>query len=434
MQIIENLKIKEKLYIEKLENGLTVMIIPKANTKKKFITWGTNFGSIDNNFTDPKTKEEIKIPDGVAHFLEHKMFEQSNGTNSLDTLSSIGVDANAYTTNDHTTYLYECNDHFYEALDEFMDYVQNPNYTDDNVEKEKGIIAQEIKMYDDHPFWKVYMNAMECLYKNHPIKIDIAGTVDEINKIDKEVLYTCYNTFYTPSNMLMVISGDFVPEELLEEIKKRIIKSENASEIKRIYPEEPEEINLKKKTVEMDVNNSLFVIGFKDSVLGNKEELVKKHIAIEILLYILIGKSSALYQKLYEEGLVIAQPDLDYEFSKQYAHITISGQSNNPEKLAEELKKEIENLKQAGIDEKIFDRVKKKMYGSYVTEFNDVADIARMFMGDYFKGINSFDYIEMHKQVTKEFTEEILKDIFDENKMILSIVKGKEQKQKNVEK
>ena len=428
MQIIENLKIKEKLYIEKLENGLTVMIIPKANTKKKFITWGTNFGSIDNNFIDPKTKEEIKIPDGVAHFLEHKMFEQSNDTNSLDTLSSIGVDANAYTTNDHTTYLYECNEHFYEALDEFMDYVQNPYYTDENVEKEKGIIAQEIKMYDDHPFWQVYMNAMECLYKKHPIKIDIAGTVDEINKIDKEVLYTCYNTFYTPSNMLMVISGDFVPEELIEEIKKRIIKNENTSEIKRIYPEEPEEINLKKKTVEMDVNNSLFVIGFKDSVLGNKEELVKKHIAIEILLYILIGKSSALYQKLYEEGLIIAQPDLDYEFSKQYAHITISGQSNNPEKLAEELKKEIENLKQAGIDEKIFDRVKKKMYGSYVTEFNDVADIARMFMGDYFKGINSFDYIEMHKQVTKEFTEEILKDIFDENKMILSIVKGKDQK------
>ena len=425
MQIIENLKIKEKLYIEKLENGLTVMVIPKENTKKKYITWGTNFGSIDNNFIDPKTKKVIQIPDGVAHFLEHKMFEQENGSNSLDVLSSIGVDANAYTTNDYTTYLYECNDNFYKALDEFMDYVQKPYYTDENVEKEKGIIAQEIKMYDDHPFWRVYMNAMECLYIKHPIKIDIAGTVDEINKINKEVLYTCYNTFYTPSNMLMVISGDFVPEELLEEIKKRIIKNENISEIKRIYPEEPEEINKKQKIVEMDVNNPLFVIGFKDSVLENKEELVRKHIAIEILLYMLIGKSSGLYQKLYKEGLIIAQPDLDYEFSKQYAHITISGQSNNPEKLTEELKKEIKNLKQTGIDEEIFGRVKKKIYGSYVTEFNDVAVIARMFMGDYFKGINSFNYIEMHKQVTKEFAEEILKEVFDENKMILSIVKGK---------
>ena len=425
MQVIENLKIKEKLYIEKLDNGLTIMIIPKANTKKKYITWGTNFGSIDNHFIDPKTKQEVQIPDGVAHFLEHKMFEQANGTNSLDVLSSIGVDANAYTTNDHTTYLYECNDNFYEALDEFMDYVQKPYYTDENVEKEKGIIAQEIKMYDDHPFWQVYMNAMECLYKNHPIKIDIAGTVEEINKIDKDVLYTCYNTFYNPSNMLMVISGNFVPEDLLEEIKKRLIKKENISEIKRIYPEEPAEINKKEKTVEMDVNNPLFVIGFKDTVLKNKEELVKKHIAIEILLCMLIGKSSSLYQKLYKEGLIIAQPDLDYEFSKEYAHITISGQSNAPKKIAEELKKEIENLKQNGIDEKVFDRIKKKMYGSYVTEFNDVANIARMFMGDYFKGINSFDYIEMHKQVTKEYTQEILNECFDENKMILSIVKGK---------
>ena len=425
MQIIENLKIKEKVYIEKLENGLTVMIIPKENTKKKYITWGTNFGSIDNHFIDPKTKEEIKIPDGVAHFLEHKMFEQPNGTNSLDTLSSIGVDANAYTTNDHTTYLYECNDHFYEALDEFMDYVQKPYYTDENVEKEKGIIAQEIKMYDDHPFWQVYINAMECLYKNNPVRIDIAGTVKEINKINKDILYTCYNTFYTPANMLMVVSGDFVPEELIEEIKKRLNKKESTNEIKRIYPEEPEKINQKQKTVQMDVNNPLFVIGYKDTVLENKEELVKKHIAIEILLYMLIGKSSKLYQRLYKEGLIIAQPDLDYEFSKQYAHVTISGQSNNPEKLAEELKKEVQKFKQNGIDEKIFSRVKKKIYGSYVTEFNDVADIARMFMGDYFKGINSFNYIEMHKQVRKEFVEEILKEVFDENKMILSIVKGK---------
>ena len=425
MQVIENLKLKEKLYIEKLDNGLTVMIIPKGNTRKKYITWGVNFGSIDNHFINPKTKEEIKIPDGVAHFLEHKMFEQANGTNSLDVLSSIGVDANAYTTNDHTTYLYECNDHFYEALDEFMDYVQNPYYTKENVEKEKGIIAQEIKMYDDHPFWQVYMNAMEGLYKNNPIKIDIAGTVEEINKIDKDTLYNCYNTFYTPSNMLMVISGDFVPEDLLKEIKKRLIKSDENLEIKRIYPEEPKEINKKQKVVEMDVNNPLFVIGIKDQIIENKEELVKKHIAIEILLYMLIGKSSKLYQKLYNNNLLIAQPDLDYEFSKQYAHITISGQSNNPEELLEELIKEIEELKKNGIDDKVFTRIKKKIYGGYVTEFDDVSDVSRMFMGDYFKGINSFDYIEMHKQVSKEYTEEILKEIFDENRMILSVVKGK---------
>ena len=323
MQVIENLKIKEKLYIEKLENGLTVMIIPKENTNKKYIMWGTNFGSIDNHFIISKTKQEITVPDGVAHFLEHKMFEQKSGINSLDTLSSIGVDANAYTTNDYTTYLYECNEHFYEALDEFMDYVQNPYYTDENVEKEKGIIAQEIKMYDDHPFWQVYMNAMKCLYKNNPVKLDIAGTVESISGIDKEILYYCYNTFYTPANMLMVVSGDFVPEELIEQIKSRLIKKENV-DVERIYPQEPEEINEKEKIVEMAVNNPLFVIGFKDKVEKNKEEMVRKHIAIEILLYMLIGKSSSLYQDLYKNNLILAQPDLDYEFSKEYAHITIS--------------------------------------------------------------------------------------------------------------
>ena len=249
MQIVENLKVKEKLYIEKLENGLTVMIIPKNNTRKKYIIWATHFGSIDNHFFNPKTNEEIKIPDGVAHFLEHKMFEQRNGTNSLDTLSSLGVDANAYTTNDHTAFLYEATENFYEALDEFMDYVQNPYFTDENVEKEKGIIAQEIKMYDDYPEWQVYLNALKCMYKENPVRLDIAGTVESISEITPKTLYDCCDTFYNPANMAMVVCGNFEPEKLLEEIKSRIIKNENGGEIKRIYPEPENNISEKEMTV-----------------------------------------------------------------------------------------------------------------------------------------------------------------------------------------
>jgi predicted Zn-dependent peptidase len=242
MQIIENSKVKEKLYVEKLENGLTVMIMPKKNIQKKYMIWATNFGSIDNKFIAPKDKEETNIPDGVAHFLEHKMFEQQNGTNSLDTLTALGVNANAYTTTDHTCYLFECTDNFYPAMDELMDYVQNPYFTDQNVEKEKGIIGQEIQMYDDYPSWAVYMNAMKCMYKNNPIIIDIAGSIESISKIDKEVLYKCYNTFYHPSNMVMCFAGDFEPEALIEEVKKRLKPTEKHGEIKRIYPEEPEQI------------------------------------------------------------------------------------------------------------------------------------------------------------------------------------------------
>lgn len=425
MQIIENIKLKEKLYVEKLENGLTVMILPRKTTQKKYAMWGVNFGSIDNHFINPDNNKEIKIPDGVAHFLEHKMFEQENGINSLDALSSLGVDANAYTTNDYTTYLFECTDNFYEALDELMDYVQHPYYTDENVEKEKGIIGQEINMYDDYPTWKVYMNAMECLYHNNPVKLDIAGTIESITPITKETLYDCYNTFYTPSNMLMVITGDFEPEKLIQEIKNRIVKNENKGEIKRIYPEEPEEINKEKIEAVMDVNNPLFVIAIKDKTLENETEQVKKHIAIEILLNIIVGKSSKLYKELYETGIVMAPLDLDYEFSKQYAHIAISGQSVNPEKVMEELKKEIEKLKKEGLESEQFKRIKKKIYGDYITEYNDISGVARMLMADYFKGINSFEYIENHKQVTKEYAEKILREIFDENKMVISIVKGK---------
>ena len=425
MQIIENIKLKEKLYVEKLENGLTIMILPRKTTQKKYAMWGVNFGSIDNHFINPDNNKEIKIPDGVAHFLEHKMFEQENGVNSLDALSSLGVDANAYTTNDYTTYLFECTDNFYEALDELMDYVQHPYYTDENVEKEKGIIGQEINMYDDYPTWKVYMNAMECLYHNNPVKLDIAGTIESITPITKETLYDCYNTFYTPSNMLMVITGDFEPEKLIQEIKNRIVKNENKGEIKRIYPKEPEEINKEKIESVMDVNNSIFVIAIKDKTLENETEQVKKHIAIEILLNIIAGKSSKLYKELYEKGIVMSPLDLDYEFSKQYAHIVISGQSNEPERVMKELKKEIEKLKKEGLEKQQFERIKKKIYGDYITEYNDISGVARMLMADYFKGINSFEYIENHKQVTKEYAEKILKEIFDENKMVISIVKGK---------
>ena len=283
MKIIESSKIKEKAYIEKLENGMDVIIIPKKNAIKKYVIWGTHFGSIDNHFIMPTTGEEVYIPDGVAHFLEHKMFEQPNGTNSLDTLMALGIDANAYTSNDHTAYLFECTDNFYEGLDELMDYVQHPYFTEENVEKEKGIIGQEIGMYDDDPSWQLYINAMDCMYKENPIKIDIAGTVESISKITPDVLYKCYNTFYNPSNMTMVVCGDFEPEKLLNEIKKRLVPKENQGEIKRIYAKEETEINKKETEVKMELSNPLFLVGYKDAT-KNKENLVKRHIAIEIIL------------------------------------------------------------------------------------------------------------------------------------------------------
>ena len=425
MKIIESTKIKEKAYFEKLENGLNIIIIPKENTNKKYVIWGTNFGSIDNRFIMPGSNEEVFIPDGVAHFLEHKMFEQPNGTNSLDTLMALGLEANAYTTNDHTAYLFECSsDKFYEGLDELMNYVQSPYFTDENVEKEKGIIGQEIMMYDDDPGFKLYLNTMDCLYHKNAVKLDIAGTIESISKIDPDVLYKCYNTFYHPSNMTLVVCGNFKPEELIEEIKKRLKHKENQGEIKRIYEVEEDSINRKIKETNMEVSVPIFMIGYKDK-LPNSEEIVKKHIAIEVILNMLIGKSSELYKELYNNGDLLAEPDLDYEFSKQYAHVLISGQSKNPQVIYERFKTEVEKFKRNGLNEEHFERIKRKIYGDYVTEYNSVGDIARMFLSDSFKGINSFDYIEKYNTVTREYVEQVLREVFDEEKMVLSVVRPK---------
>ena len=303
-----------------------------------------------------------------------------------------------------------------------MDYVQNPYFTDENVEKEKGIIGQEIGMYDDDPGWALYMNALDCLYKENAIKIDIAGTVESISKIDKDVLYKCYNTFYHPSNMVMVLCGDFKPEEMLEEVKKRLIEKPKQGEIKRIYPKEENDINKSYKEVSMEVSKPIFMIGFKDKI--EKENKVQRHIAIEILMNMLIGKSSPLYQKLYKEGIIMSQPDLDYEFTDDYAHVLISGQSKNPEKIQEELLNEIQKQKE-NLDEEHFDRIKKKVYGDYVVEYNNISDISRMLLSDYFKGIQSFDYIEQFQTVTIEYTKQILQEAFDEKKCIMSLVKTK---------
>lgn len=419
MQIIENNLLKEKVYIEKLENGLTLICIPKEKTIKKYAVCAIGFGSNDNHFITTDDKKELRIPDGVAHFLEHKLFEQENGTNSLDTLSSLGVDANAYTTNGHTAYLFECTKNFDEALDELLNYIQNPYFTDQNVEKEKGIIEQEINMYDDDAESKLYINAMKAMYKENPIRIDVAGTVDSIKNISKEILYDTYNNFYVPSNMVIVVSGDFEPEKIFNQIKNKI-KIENKIPAKRIETQEPLEINQKEIDENMEITVPIFIIGFK--VNSEDKEKLKRSIAIEIILEIIIGPSSKLYEELYDNGEIFSGIIATFEWSKNYAHILIQGKSNNINKVEERLIKRIKELKENGLQEKEFERAKRKIYGNYVRDFNEVGPIALLFASNYFRGINPFEYVENYKIISKEYTENILKEVFDEKNMIKSSI------------
>ena len=425
MKIVESSKIKEKAYIEKLENGMKVIIIPKQHTKKKYIIWGTHFGSIDNHFIMPQTGEEVYIPDGVAHFLEHKMFEQPDGTNSLDTLMALGLDANAYTTNDHTAYLFECTDHFEEGLNELMDYVQHPYFTDENVEKEKGIIGQEIKMYDDDPGWNVSFNAIKAMYVNHPVRVDIAGSVESIYKITKEELYKCYNTFYNPGNMALFVIGDLEPEELFDKVKQanKYDMAKMEEEITRIYPEEPTTVNQKEIITQAPISIPIFNIGFKDDKVNIKgRELLKYEVMTDILNEMLFRRGSEIYENLYMKGLINRSFGAGFTSQIDYAFTTVGGESKDPKQVKKVIFEYLDMYKKEGLDRATFERVKKSSIGNFIKYFDSLTFIANNFIFYKFKDINLLDYVEVIKEVTFEEVQQRLEEHLREDNCVISIV------------
>lgn len=431
-------KLKEKVYMEHLENGLDVIIVPKKGATNYYAMYATHFGSLNDKFKAPGDTEITIVPDGVAHFLEHKLFEEEDGVNALDKLSKIGANANAYTTFNHTAYLFSCNDRFDEAFDILLKFVQSPYLTEENVEKEKGIIGQEIKMYDDDPDWQVFFQLLHALYgEKHAVTKDIAGTVETIAEITPEILYKCYHTFYDSSNMMICVAGDVEPEKILNKIKAFVKGEKEKPRIERYYGEMPEHVYKKKIEKAMDVSISMAALGFKDNTnmkireAGYKNEnieMVKRCVAIEILLSMIAGESSETYEELYRSGAVMKPIGIDYTFEEDYAYSSFSFESNQVENVVEKIQEKISKLKETGVDEVIFQRTKKMLYGEYVKIFNDATNIARVFTSDYFKGINSFCYIDAYQTIDKAYVEEVLKEHFDFENMALSVIRPLESK------
>ena len=417
MEVFENKLINEKVYKEVLENGLEIYLFPRKNVSKKVIMWGTKFGAVDNDFS--VNDERITVPDGIAHYLEHKMFEQRSGINALDKLTSIGVDANAYTGATETVYLYECTDNFYDALDEFMDYVQNPYFTDQNVDKERGIIEQEIMMYDDYPENKVYYNLMECLYHNNAIRIPVAGTVETIANIDKEKLYTIYNTFYVPNNMKMVIAGDFELDSIVEEIKKYMTMKRNENVVTRNYPEEPDTICKDKIIQKMEVSIPLFLLGYK---LKRSDNDLKKSLAIDILSEVLFGKSSNFFNKLYKQGLLYSPIEMTMEYDRNFSTLIIDGESKDPEKVISLVKEELGSCKINGINEQDFSRIKKNLFGKYLKEFNDLTTISNKLIGSVLRGETPLGLVDLLQEIDINYINKVLQENFEEEKSAYSII------------
>ncbi|BED92917.1 MAG: predicted Zn-dependent peptidases [Candidatus Paraimprobicoccus trichonymphae] len=393
---INNEKLKEKYFYLKHESGLNIYVYPKENYNSIYCIIGTKFGSINNEFKDINTGRIIQVPDGIAHFLEHKLFENKNHADALSLFAKLGASANAYTSFDKTAYLFSCIDNFEESLKTLLDFVQNPYFTEQTIQKEQGIIGQEIQMYTDSPEWKVLINLLSSMYFFHPVRIDIAGSIESISKITPENLYVCHNNFYNLNNMTLCISGNVNPSNVFEIVDKNLDSkvSEKNFNVQSVFPDEPYAVKQDYISEEFEINSPIFNLGFKEDL--NDLTVDSKMLAhTEILLYSIFSKSSKLYKELLDQSLINTDSfSCEYFEGPKFASVIISGESNNPERVSRIVKKELEEIKKNGIDKTVFEIAKKAIYGKNLKIFNDISSISNMILDfslskrDYFKSID----------------------------------------------
>ena len=419
--------IKEIVYEKKLKNGLKVFYMPKEGYTKQYAMFATNFGSNDLKFKTSEENTAYAVPEGIAHFLEHKMFEEPEG-NAFDKFGARGANVNAYTNFNITAYYFTSTEHFYENLQDLIDFVQSPYFTEENVEKEKGIIAQEIKMYGDNPEWKVYFNLLSSMYSQHPVKNEIAGTVKSIYTITKEDLYTCYNTFYHPSNMAVFVVGDLDKDKVFQTIEKYFednSKNTEIIEIERYYPEES--IAVKNSLIEesMSVSIPLFYIGYKDIDLNLRgRKLLEKEVELRLLVDILFGKSSELFEILYDKGLINDSFGGEYSGGVNYGHLMIGGESKDPKEVLKIINSYIDEKILNGLNEDDFRRIQKKQLGENISYFNSIEFIGSSFISYLFKDINFIEYVDVLKETTFKKVEDRFKNYFLKERQVLSIIKS----------
>lgn len=395
MNIIKEIKserIGDKYYEVNHSTGLKILIYPKENNNSTYAVFGTRYGSIDTCFKTSEQLEPSTVPAGIAHYLEHKLFESEDG-DAFARYAKTGASANAYTSFDTTCYLFSCTENVYESLEILLDFVQSPYFTEQTVKKEQGIIGQEIRMYDDDPQWRVLFNLLGAMYHNHPVKIDIAGTVESIAKITPELLYQCYNTFYNLNNMVLCVAGNVDFNKVLD-LCDKMLKPSKPLELDKIFDEEPLEIVKSRVEQKLSVSAPIFQLGFKEQV-GKSRLSVKEIAETEILLELLASDASPLFRRLLDAGL-INQSSFSYEYFEGpgYASIIFSGESKDPDAVADEIKKEIVKLQECGLEQAAFERSKKAVYGRIVSSFNSVDFLANTMAANAFTGRELFQYID----------------------------------------
>ena len=416
MKVIKYPTLKETLYFEEMPNGLKVYLLPKVGFSKTYGLFSTRFGSVDTTFVPLHEQDMIKVPDGIAHFLEHKMFEMEDGDAS-EAFAKLGASTNAFTSSSRTAYLFSTTSHEKECIELLLDFVQDIYLTDENVEKEKGIINQEIGMYDDDPDWRCYFGSIQNLYQHHPVKIDIAGTVETVASIDKATLEKCYHTFYHPSQMMLFVVGHINPDEIMKLIQDNQQQKHFSKEnpIQRAVVNEPLDVAQKEAVLHMDVTMPKIIVSMKiNTILTKPQERLKRELAMNLFLDIFFAKSSSLYDEWLNEELINDSFSAQFTQERDYCFLSIGVDTLYLEQLKEKILYFIEHIHEYDIRQEDFLRLKKKTMGIMISLFNSPESIANMFSRYYFEGIMIFDLIDCLNALTMDDLMS-LRDLFDEH-------------------
>ncbi|MCQ2447520.1 MAG: insulinase family protein [Oscillibacter sp.] len=415
-------RIGEAVYRETLENGLQIYVVSKPGYTKKYAFFATRYGGMDTRFCLDGTWEDT--PAGIAHYLEHKMFDTREG-NALQELAKNGAEPNAFTANAMTGYYFDSTEHFEENLRILLSFVSIPYFTDESVAKEQGIIGQEIRMIEDNPDWQIYTRMLQAMYQNHAARTSIAGTVESISHITAQTLYDCHRAFYTPSNMVLTVVGDVDPQHVVD-LANRVLPKLSGPVIERDYGEEPEEVAQKEISLAMEVSAPQFLIGFKCKPVAPGPDYLRMDIIGDLACDILLGDSSPLYQRLYEKGLINTSFGGAFEMMPGVAYLYAGGDSKDAHTVSAEICKEARRLVEEGVDEEFFQRVKKAAYGSELRGLNSFETIAVAMTEGYFNGFDPLKFPQEFETVTAEDVRAFLAENITEEHAVLSLIVPKE--------
>ena len=409
-------RIGESVYSQRLPNGLEVRVVPKSGYAKKYAFFATRYGGMDTRFC--LNGKWLDTPAGIAHYLEHKMFDTKEG-NALQELAKNGAEPNAFTSNAMTGYYFDSTDHFEENLEILLSFVSIPYFTEESVAKEQGIIGQEIRMIEDNPDWPIYTRMLECLYSSSPARTSIAGTVESISHITAETLYDCHKAFYTPSNMILTVVGDVDPVHVVDRAR-RILPREGGAVIPRDYGDEPETVAQAETSRTMEVSCPQFLAGFKCRPAGEGEDYMRLAVIGDIACDILLGDSSPLYLRLYDQGLINTSFGGSFEMMPGIAYLYAGGDSKDARTVAAEIQKEADRLVREGIDEAFYQQVTRAAFGSNLRGLNSFENIAVSLTEGYFHGYDPFRFPEVFDSITKEDVTAFLRDNIRAERMVLS--------------